>query len=84
MAVTNYCECDNTHENNNTVCQYCHERREMAVMKARILEKGIDEIVKHLDKIQEKGASDGFLLGFVVTSLAVLKIKALSVDLPKE
>jgi len=81
MAVTNYCECDNTHENNNTVCQYCHERREM---KARILEEGIDEIVKHLDKIQEKGASDGFLLGFVVTSLAVLKIKALSVDLPEE
>ena len=54
------------------------------VMKAQILEEGIDEIVKHLDKMQEKGASDGFLLGFVVTSLAVLKIKALSVDLPKE
>jgi len=25
MATTDYCECDNTHKNNNTECQYCFE-----------------------------------------------------------
>ena len=25
MATTNYCECDNTHEANDTCCQWCWE-----------------------------------------------------------
>jgi len=25
-AITNYCECDNTHKDNGTVCHYCWEK----------------------------------------------------------
>lgn len=25
MSTTDYCECDNTHEQNETVCQFCWE-----------------------------------------------------------
>lgn len=26
MAITDHCECDNTHLNNGTVCQFCYEQ----------------------------------------------------------
>lgn len=26
MSITNYCECDNTHDSVRTVCQYCYEK----------------------------------------------------------
>ena len=41
MAITNYCECDNTHEANNTVCQFCYEQKNGGRIKNN---RDIDEL----------------------------------------
>ena len=45
MAITNYCECDNTHEANNTVCQFCYEQKNGEKMKPEIDKYKLAEMI---------------------------------------
>ena len=44
MATTNYCECDNTHLNNNTCCQWCWEHGKRHYADDREVCKGCETL----------------------------------------